>query len=500
MSHSTHGIQNPDVPEVDLTVTPRNAPLRSDAIASATAIPPPVTNTDPSIIALFQVMNAQLQQNTQWIKASQVENQRLITTLANKDDNKLPSIPHIQADENLEAELVRFEHVMVNYNVSKDKWPSKLYPILTGKALDIYLRMPPTDTASYAAIKDALLLNAGITPENKLQELLLMNAPTGQTAMDAYGRIKGIFQRYSQGMTIEQFVNHLSKEVVFRLAAPHITSFVRALHLSEPVDFMKELDQYILSRHLHRDKLWQSSQTRSTAYKHQFHTQHISQPHTMPQSYDQSSPYSLTTPLLPNPGAQEMSMTESHQQNNLQTNKHSITRPNYRPLPQFDQNDNPKCHYCHCWGHMKKDCPKKIGIHCLNVPTIAPLRYIMATMNGKPVRALLDGGASCSAVWAPLVPPPPKDALRYASSGVHSDGEHSLTSITVTAGGKTHTVPALVFDDAKVDLLIGLNHPDFDDLWEQAKRDQQSINAVFTRQQTREIINEDNQLDDQQKS
>ena len=75
-----------------------------------------------------------------------------------------------------------------------------------------------------------------------------------------------------------------------------------------------------------------------------------------------------------------------------------------------------------------------------------------------------------------------------------------LTSITVTAGGKTHTVPALVFDDAKVDLLIGLNHPDFDDLWEQAKRDQQFINAVFTRQRTREIINEDNQLDDQQES
>ena len=285
-------------------------------------------------------------------------------------DDKLPSIPHIQADKNLEAELVSFEHVMVNYKVPKDKWPSKL-PILTGKALDIYLRMPSTDTASYAAIKDVLLLNAGITPENKLQELLLMNAPTSLTAMDAYGRIKGIFQRYSHGMTIEQFVNHLSKEVIFRLAAPHITSFVRALHLSKPVAFMKELDRYILTRHLHLDKLWQSSQTHSTAYEHHFHTQHISQPHTMPQS----SLYSLTTPLLPNPGSQEMSMTESHQQNNLQTNKHSITRPNYRPLPQFDQNGNSKCHYCHCWGHMKKDCPKKIEIHCLNVPAIAALRY-----------------------------------------------------------------------------------------------------------------------------
>ena len=79
---------------------------------------------------------------------------------------------------------------------------------------------------------------------------------------------------------------------------------------------------------------------------------------------------------------------------------------------------------------MKKDCPKKIGIHRLNVPAIAPLRYIMATMNGKPVRAILDGCASCSAIWAPLVPPPPKDALRYASSGVHFDGEHSLTSMS----------------------------------------------------------------------
>ena len=60
-------------------------------------------------------------------------------------------------------------------------------------------------------------------------------------------------------MTIELFVNHLSKEVVFHLQAPHVSSFVRALHLSEPVDFMKELDQYILSRHLHCGKLWQSS-------------------------------------------------------------------------------------------------------------------------------------------------------------------------------------------------------------------------------------------------
>ena len=119
----------------------------------------------------------------------------------------------------------------------------------------------------------------------------------------------------------------------------------------------------------------------------------------------------------------------------------------------------------------------------------------MATMNGKPVRALLDGGASCSDIWAPLVPPPPKDALKYTSSGVHCDGKHSLTS--VTAGGKTHMVPTLVFDNAKVDRL---NHPDFDDLWEQAKHDQLSINAVFTHQQTRETINEDNQLDDQQRN
>ena len=53
--------QNPefvhsDVHEVDLAVTPRNVPLRNDAIASTTVIPRPATNTDPSIIALFQVM------------------------------------------------------------------------------------------------------------------------------------------------------------------------------------------------------------------------------------------------------------------------------------------------------------------------------------------------------------------------------------------------------------------------------------------------------------
>ena len=39
---------------------------------------------------------------------------------------------------------------------------------------------------------------------------------------------------------------------------------------------------------------------------------------------------------------------------------------------------------------MKKDCPKKIEIHCLNVPAIAALRYINGNANGLSRQAWSD--------------------------------------------------------------------------------------------------------------
>ena len=75
-------------------------------------------------------------------------------------------------------------------------------------------------------------------------------------------------------------------------------------------------------------------------------------------------------------------------------------RQGTRAQPQ-DENGVPRCN-CKQWGHTNHDCPVKQQVqpvHMNNVnlpvdpPQFPPLRYVMVTLHGKPVRAVLDSGA-----------------------------------------------------------------------------------------------------------
>ena len=86
---------------------------------------------------------------------------------------------------------------------------------------------------------------------------------------------------------------------------------------------------------------------------------------------------------------------------------------------------------------MKHDCPVKqqvrpvqmnnvtLPVHPLQFP---PLRYVMVTLDGKPVCALLDGGAQCCAVLKTLVPRLPEDVPTLRNYSIHGSGNNALTS------------------------------------------------------------------------
>ena len=61
---------------------------------------------------------------------------------------------------------------MITYKIRQAKWPSKFYPALHRKALEVYHQMLVAYSNSYDAIKHIFLLHAGITPEGKVQEMM----------------------------------------------------------------------------------------------------------------------------------------------------------------------------------------------------------------------------------------------------------------------------------------------------------------------------------------
>ena len=133
---------------------------------------------------------------------------------------------------------------MMTYKIRQAKWPSKLYPALHRKALEVYHQILLAHSNSYDAIKRIFLLLTGITPEGKLQEMMSKPPPSNQTAVGMLGHF-----RNNSCMVKPSICWTLTLEFTYKYAAKHIVSFVRSLHLAEPLNSAIERDQKISSRH-----------------------------------------------------------------------------------------------------------------------------------------------------------------------------------------------------------------------------------------------------------
>ena len=263
--------------------------------------------------------------NTQ-IQSMQNNNQKIVCQIISNTknkDNSTPNIPPIGGDRLVEADLARFEQLMITLKIPQAKWPGKLYPALCGKALEVYHQMPLVHSNSYNHIKVTFLLHAGITPEGKLQEIMSNPPPPNQTAVNMLGHFQGILQQILHGQTFNQICWTLALEFTYKYTAKHIVSFVRSLHLVGPLDCALEMDQYISSKHLPREKLWLKHQHNRRPLNHyqgrQSHSAHQdNQEEQQPPRYHPSTPSRNT-------------------QNTMPRENHTITQPNPNNQNQYSR-------------------------------------------------------------------------------------------------------------------------------------------------------------------
>ncbi len=75
-----------------------------------------------------------------------------------KSNARAPKLPHFDdVRDDLDAYLQRFERYAQSQAWKESDWVTNLSALLKGKALDVYSRLSPEDSADYGKLKDALL-------------------------------------------------------------------------------------------------------------------------------------------------------------------------------------------------------------------------------------------------------------------------------------------------------------------------------------------------------
>ena len=172
------------------------------------------------------------------------------------------------------------------------------------------------------AIKAALLVRAGISTTSSIQALFQLNPKFEATAAQFYGSTKDALTSFASGMSLSDFIDHLALEMTYKVAAPHISAFVRALHRPKSHQSVCELDEYVVSRSMDHDKLWRRSTPRQHPSGHVQNQsmsrsnpqkQHFSDPTPIPQSQNQPRSQQITpnTPISTQPPSHALSSSHT---------------------------------------------------------------------------------------------------------------------------------------------------------------------------------------------
>ena len=121
----------------------------------------------------------------------------------------------------------------------------------------MYLSIPTIDTDKYDVIKSTLLGRVGITSFSRLQHLLKFSPMHEESTAQYYGTAVDILRPMSKDLTLEQFLDKLGLEFTYHALQPHISSFVRSLRCPKVHECIEDIDQYVISREIPFDELWQ---------------------------------------------------------------------------------------------------------------------------------------------------------------------------------------------------------------------------------------------------
>ena len=141
---------------------------------------------------------------------------------------KLPTF--VDGKDDLDSYLKRFERFAMSNGWERHEWATALSALITGKALDVYSRLPDDTALDYDKVKEALLIRYQLTEEGFKKRYRESDPEEGETPDQFYARIDGYLDRWVelsgteksyQGLkeliNKEQFINRCPQDLAIHL-------------------------------------------------------------------------------------------------------------------------------------------------------------------------------------------------------------------------------------------------------------------------------------------
>jgi hypothetical protein len=114
---------------------------------------------------------------------------------------KLPKFDEKQDD--MDAYIERFERFAKSQNWIEDTWAVSLSSLLTGKGLEVYTSMSPSEASDYKALKVAVLKRYQLTEEGFRTKFRTSKPEQGETVFQYAARLRRYFTRWTEMADVE---------------------------------------------------------------------------------------------------------------------------------------------------------------------------------------------------------------------------------------------------------------------------------------------------------
>ena len=160
---------------------------------------------------------------------------------------KLPTF--VDGKDDLDSYLKRFERFAISNGWEKHEWATALSALLTGKALDVYSRLPDDTALDYEKVKEALLIRYQLTEEGFKKRYRESDPEEGETPDQFYVRIDGYLDRWVELSGTEKSYQGLkeliNKEQFISRCPQDLAIYLKEVAPQDHDEMTKNAQQYL---------------------------------------------------------------------------------------------------------------------------------------------------------------------------------------------------------------------------------------------------------------
>ena len=118
---------------------------------------------------------------------------------------RTPPLPSfVNGKDNLDAYLLRFERYACVAKWNRSNWATQLSPLLTGKAVEVYIRLSPEEAMDYERLKVALLERNDFTERGYCEKFREARPEGHESPSQFIFRLKNYFTKWVELAKVEQ--------------------------------------------------------------------------------------------------------------------------------------------------------------------------------------------------------------------------------------------------------------------------------------------------------